>query len=705
MASSSILAKMALQIGANTTEMKKGLKDARQEISGFTKGLKMVGGALAGAFAIKSVFEFGAESARLADVQLKAEASLKTALKGNIEAYKELTALASAQQAKTLFADEETIKAQALAQGIMQNVDAVKKLTPIAQDFATAKGMDLTSAFELISKSVASGSNALGRYGIQIEGAAGSAERTQSAIDALTNAFGGQAEAAAKTGLGPVKQFQNAWGDVREELGKMLMPAIASVATSLSGLMPMITEGFQKGKMMIIDFINYFIDLYNESVIFRGAVELIKANFKNTWEGIKLIFRNLISNIKNAGKLLAYVFNPKNWGKGFGEGLKNIIVDSFKDTVDNVKQYGEGVADNFKTAYQNTMRKDKIPLISKESVEESVTMAQGAGVKIAAAVGEGTKTVDVFGEIQKKITEGFQIMENKAIVFGESYNLLTEKQDLLKDSIETLIEKGFDPLGNEVQYVKGLLDSLGTVEIAPNTLTFEEVQKRIADNFGLMENRALAFGEAYNIIGEKQNFLKEQINDLIDNGFDPMGAEIQSLVEQMNSLATASEEATEKIDNAMADAASSAMQSSESFRDAAKRTIKAMISEGVAAIISNTLKAWGLAGPVGLAAASLAGIGARNLFSQMVPKLAEGGLAYGPTLAVVGDNRGASADPEVIAPLSKLKGMTGDFDDSRIVSAIQNQEKVNVVVNNSGVSVRKGNNQSHYINRKIQFAF
>ena len=40
-------------------------------------------------------------------------------------------------------------------------------------------------------------------------------------------------------------------------------------------------------------------------------------------------------------------------------------------------------------------------------------------------------------------------------------------------------------------------------------------------------------------------------------------------------------------------------------------------------------------------------------------KLATGGLAYGPTLAVVGDNPGAAADPEVVAPLSKLRNYIG----------------------------------------------
>ena len=43
------------------------------------------------------------------------------------------------------------------------------------------------------------------------------------------------------------------------------------------------------------------------------------------------------------------------------------------------------------------------------------------------------------------------------------------------------------------------------------------------------------------------------------------------------------------------------------------------------------------------------------------PKLAKGGLAFGPTMAVVGDNKGARSNPEVIAPLDKLKSMMGNM--------------------------------------------
>jgi len=58
-------------------------------------------------------------------------------------------------------------------------------------------------------------------------------------------------------------------------------------------------------------------------------------------------------------------------------------------------------------------------------------------------------------------------------------------------------------------------------------------------------------------------------------------------------------------------------------------------------------------------------------FLKGVFGLAEGGLAYGPTLAAVGEYSGAKTNPEVVAPLSKLKGLTGgtvkfEFKDAKL---------------------------------------
>ena len=45
-----------------------------------------------------------------------------------------------------------------------------------------------------------------------------------------------------------------------------------------------------------------------------------------------------------------------------------------------------------------------------------------------------------------------------------------------------------------------------------------------------------------------------------------------------------------------------------------------------------------------------------------LPRLAKGGLVSAPTLALVGDNPGASTDPEVVSPLSKLRDMLPEGD-------------------------------------------
>lgn len=92
---------------------------------------------------------------------------------------------------------------------------------------------------------------------------------------------------------------------------------------------------------------------------------------------------------------------------------------------------------------------------------------------------------------------------------------------------------------------------------------------------------------------------------------------------------------------------------------AASDFLRAKIIEGVSAVVSDALKKFGL---LGLAVGAAAGAAAGTLFNGLVakispPKLANGGLAYAPTLATVGDNPNARVDPEVIAPLSKLRSL------------------------------------------------
>ena len=90
---------------------------------------------------------------------------------------------------------------------------------------------------------------------------------------------------------------------------------------------------------------------------------------------------------------------------------------------------------------------------------------------------------------------------------------------------------------------------------------------------------------------------------------------------------------------------------------------KQFIAAGVAAMnfYANLIANPFAAVAAGVALVATAGVikALGGKLSAEPPKLAQGGLAYGPTLATVGDNRNASVNPEVIAPLDKLQSMIG----------------------------------------------
>ena len=73
-------------------------------------------------------------------------------------------------------------------------------------------------------------------------------------------------------------------------------------------------------------------------------------------------------------------------------------------------------------------------------------------------------------------------------------------------------------------------------------------------------------------------------------------------------------------------------------------------------VLANPWVAIGVGAAMVAAAALMTALINKNA-QKSVPALAGGGLAYGKTYAVIGDNANAAVDPEVIAPLSRLQQM------------------------------------------------
>lgn len=217
------LADLFIKLGLKDSEFKRGIKGAQTSTNKFGQSVKKIGGLIAGAFAIGQITSFIKSSIVAFDVQAKAEQQLLIALKGRGDAQQALILQARELQKITLFGDEETIKAQALIAAFVKEEKQIKRIIPLVQDLASAKMMSLAGAADLVSKTLGSSTNALSRYGIQVEGAVGSTERLESLARGLSDAFEGQAEAAAKVGTGAIKQLENAYGDLKESLGGLII--------------------------------------------------------------------------------------------------------------------------------------------------------------------------------------------------------------------------------------------------------------------------------------------------------------------------------------------------------------------------------------------------------------------------------------------------------------------------------------------------
>lgn len=147
-------------------------------------------------------------------------------------------------------------------------------------------------------------------------------------------------------------------------------------------------------------------------------------------------------------------------------------------------------------------------------------------------------------------------------------------------------------------------------------------------------------------------------------------AELTEKVQASNAVVanTAPYEKLKQVTQSVAGAISGSVGSGiTNLKDFAKAALQASadvvrgyIVQGIAAVLSKSLQTLGPIGIlIGGAAAGVAGTLFNTLISQFnkAPALATGGLAYGPTMALVGDNPGASVNPEVIAPLDKLTYM------------------------------------------------
>jgi len=177
---------------------------------------------------------------------------MKMARVFGVDAANSLDGFSSAMQEVSIFGDEVINSVIATMGSFGANEEQAKKLTKATLDLASGLGLDLNSAGLLVAKSFGSSTNALARYGIEVDSSLKGQERMAAITEGVKEKFGELAEVMAMTTSGQLAQASNAFGDLQERLGQALAPSILLVAKALKTFSNMIPLGLLKAMVSSI---------------------------------------------------------------------------------------------------------------------------------------------------------------------------------------------------------------------------------------------------------------------------------------------------------------------------------------------------------------------------------------------------------------------------------------------------------------------
>ena len=386
-------------------------------------GAAMRKGALVATAAVAGLTLVLIKAVRAANIQEDAEKKLATALGFHSQA---LLDQASALQKVTTFGDEAIIQAQSLIAAFTKSEEVTKEATKATLDFAAGAGINLRDAANLVSKTLGSTTNALSRYGIQVEGAVGSTERLESLTKNMATVFGGQATAQAETFSGRIAQMSNAFGDLFEEIGFVI-----TKNQFMINAIDLARQQFERATFWVKENRRSLMELTKTGITavvkgIGGAVKALKF-FTNGWQGLKIVGNTvavvLADGLRIVLEALNLVLFPLN--KLF-DGLvaigamdTNIIADAFDAGRSAVEQLQASTRDVLRdtlddtqainNAFDETSRKIDGIGASLQALEVGATVAAVATKAPPIAAAEG-----LAGRTPSEAAKALEALEKKS---------------------------------------------------------------------------------------------------------------------------------------------------------------------------------------------------------------------------------------------------------------------------------------------------
>lgn len=448
-------------------------------------GIGAVGAA--GAAALKAIFNGSEEAAK---AQIEAETKLEAVL-GNVasiqergpgavqEAKQQLMEVASELQGIGVIGDEVTLAGMQQLATFQLSEKEISTLSAGMTDLlAQQKGLnasqeDAVSIANMIGKAMNGQSSALSRVGITFSEAqkealeTGNAEERAAVLaEILQQNVGGVNQALAETDQGKIQQMTNAYGDMKEEVGKLALSMKAKLATVVMKNIPTI----QKLGTTMVSVVSKFadkampvIDSMISSV--TPAIEKMLSNIGNIADKLIPVVGSIFKGLKGSAATVGPIID--NILRGFMEIQPQLssFASTVFSTVQQVATAALPVISSIVSTVQ-TLLPVILPCIETVFTTIGNIIAQAAPVIAGLVSGIGTVVSElapvfstIFAEIGEKV--------------GSVIGFISERMGFIQDVIGTAAPV----IGDVLSTVWGVVSPILDIAVSAFKILFSVVQK------------------------------------------------------------------------------------------------------------------------------------------------------------------------------------------------------------------------------------
>lgn len=665
------LASLLIKISADGASAEKELRSLEKKMANTAKEFEKVGKTMS-KYVTVPLTALAGVSVAAANTQVQAEAKLLNALKGREDVQKRLIAQAGELQSRSTLGDEAIIEQQAYLATLGLSEKQIGDTIEAAAQLSVALNMDLGSAVKNLAKTYGGMTGELGEGIPALKNLTKEQLQAGEAIKYVNDNYKGFAETAAQTGAGPLVQLKNTLGDVAEQFGVLLLPALQRVAGWLKSVAQWLQNLSPEWKKTIVTVGAVVAAIGPLAIAFSKVLNAIKL-VQLAIPALKIAMSGMLGPIgavvTAVTALAAAWINAKSMAREYAEEQKrqeNDLARLEKEKKARAyDRYKELRSLNLSSAEIEKRLREALSALAKandnevgleyvavvdalqelrkvnlggKSWAEDRFIAEQELQRLAKATNMQKEQLGIIGQLQKKISDlekaksAANSEEEIKRINGELEKTRAELERITELGNKTIVPKIEKPEGFEESALANSADLLtltpkmNNTTLAPNEMStyWQDFADKVKRSAELIDSVTAVIGSSLNDLATT---MAEGLGDLFAGvEFDPGKALLEVLGKSLKSLGAALVTYATTM---------------QAFKDALKR----VFVDPISAILLGT-------GAIALGQMFV------NAAKEPI-KLANGGLAYGPTLAVVGDNRGAASDPEVIAPLSKLRNYMG----------------------------------------------